>query len=216
MSAASALRQPWCSIACRHSTSTTTTTVSSAVNSMILRSLKDHYLEVSKMTPPPVNTPLSLSHSLRWGFTSRVYLIYELAIPNPLSLKPSALLINCLILWQRQKVSPPTPFTILTGALDGNGPVLKRSYGDNEEISISVMRLANIVSGGDHDDDDDDTINQLFLHVHVLKPKQKDSLHFLCGLYPDALGIHSVSMRPKADSSSFLVVPAQYTGPVFE
>jgi hypothetical protein len=163
----SALRQPWCSIACRHSTSTTTTTVSSAVNSMILRSLKDHYLEVSKMTPPP-------------------------------------------------KVSPPTPFTILTGALDGNGPVLKRSYGDNEEISISVMRLANIVSGGDHDDDDDDTINQLFLHVHVLKPEQKDSLHFLCGLYPDALGIHSVSMRPKADSSSFLVVPAQYTGPVFE
>ena len=78
------------------------------------------------------------------------------------------------------------------------------------------MRLANIVSGGDHDDDDDDTINQLFLHVHVLKPEQKDSLHFLCGLYPDALGIHSVSMRPKADSSSFLVVPAQYTGPVFE
>lgn len=28
--------------------------VSSAVNSVLLRSLKEHYLEVSKMTPPPV------------------------------------------------------------------------------------------------------------------------------------------------------------------
>ncbi|XP_034703046.1 mitochondrial acidic protein MAM33 isoform X2 [Vitis riparia] len=78
--------------------------VSSAVNSMLLRSLRDHYLEVSKMTPPP-------------------------------------------------KVS---------------------------------------------------------------KPGQKDSLHFLCGLYPDALGIHSVSMRPKLQSSGFLVLPSQYNGPVFQ
>ncbi|XP_034703045.1 mitochondrial acidic protein MAM33 isoform X1 [Vitis riparia] len=137
--------------------------VSSAVNSMLLRSLRDHYLEVSKMTPPP-------------------------------------------------KVSPPSPFSIIKGALDSDGPVLKRSYG-NEEISIYVMRLANIIPGGD---DEDDNINQLFLHVQVSKPGQKDSLHFLCGLYPDALGIHSVSMRPKLQSSGFLVLPSQYNGPVFQ
>ncbi|CBI24990.3 unnamed protein product, partial [Vitis vinifera] len=33
--------------------------VSSAVNSMLLRSLRDHYLEVSKMTPPPKVSPPS-------------------------------------------------------------------------------------------------------------------------------------------------------------
>lgn len=37
--------------------------VSAAVDSMLLRSLKEHYLEVSKMTPPPVR-PFSLSLSL--------------------------------------------------------------------------------------------------------------------------------------------------------
>jgi complement component 1 Q subcomponent-binding protein len=36
-------------------------TVSSAVNSMILRSLKDHYMDVAKMNMPPV---LSLSPSI--------------------------------------------------------------------------------------------------------------------------------------------------------
>lgn len=109
-------------------------------------------------------------------------------------------------------MSPPSPFSIIKGALDSEGPVLKRSYG-NEEISIYVMRLANIIPGGD---DEDDNINQLFLHVQVSKPGQKDSLHFLCGLYPDALGIHSVSMRPKLQSSGFLVLPSQYNGPVFQ
>ncbi|XP_018807078.1 uncharacterized protein At2g39795, mitochondrial [Juglans regia] len=158
----SVLHHPWRTIACRHSTN-----VSSAVNSMLLRSLKDHYLEVSKMSPPT-------------------------------------------------KVSPPSPFTIVKGALDGSGPVLKRSYGDHEEISISVMRLANIIPGGAGEDDGDDSINQLFLHVDVSKPGQQDSLHLLCGLYPDALGIHSISMRPKAESSGFLILPSQYTGPVFE
>ena len=38
--------------------------VSSAVNSMLLRSLRDHYLEVSKMTPPPVNHFSNLSISI--------------------------------------------------------------------------------------------------------------------------------------------------------
>ncbi|CAL5363278.1 hypothetical protein ACSBR2_007147 [Camellia fascicularis] len=151
--------QPWRMLSSRRSS----TSVSSAVNSMLLRHLKEHYLELSKMTPPP-------------------------------------------------KVSPPSSFTIVEGALDRSGPVLKRTYGD-EEISLRVMQLANIISG---DDDGEDGINQLFLHVDISKPGQKESLHFLCGLYPDALGIHSVSMRPKLETSGFLVVPTKYNGPVFQ
>ncbi|XVF08946.1 hypothetical protein REPUB_Repub07fG0048500 [Reevesia pubescens] len=143
----------------------TSPSAAAAVDSLLLRSLKDHYLEVSKMTPPP-------------------------------------------------KVSPPSPFTIIKGALDSNGPVLKRTYG-KEEISIFVMRLANIIRG-EGDDPEEDGINQLFLHVDVSKPGQEDSLQFLCGLYPDALGIHSVSMRPKIDSSEGGVAPSKYNGPVFE
>ncbi|XP_073041854.1 uncharacterized protein [Primulina eburnea] len=137
-----------------------------AVNSMILRSLKDHYAEVSKMTPPP-------------------------------------------------KISPPSPYTVVKGALDSGGPVLKRMFQD-EEISLSVMRLIDIVPGEYRDDNGDGDVNQLFLHVDISKQGLEESLHFLCGLYPDALGIHSVSMRPKADTSGFLVVPTKYNGPVFE
>ncbi|AEE86088.1 putative mitochondrial glycoprotein [Arabidopsis thaliana] len=136
--------------------------VSAAVDSMLLRSLKEHYLEVSKMTPPP-------------------------------------------------KVSPPSPFEIVKGSLEGStGAVLKKSVG-NEEINLFVMRLAH---GGD--EEDDGGINQLFLHVAVSKPNQPDSLHFLCGLYPDALGIHSVSMRPKLEALEMSDDPTQYTGPSFE
>ncbi|XP_077242992.1 mitochondrial glycoprotein family protein [Tasmannia lanceolata] len=138
--------------------------VSSAVDSILLRSLKEHYLEVSKMTPPP-------------------------------------------------KVNPPSEFKIVKGALDNNGPVLRRSYGD-EEISISVMRLANFLPGGDGDDEDG--INQLFLHVDISKPGREDCLNFLCGLYPDAMGIHSVSMRPKLGSSQSLRIPSKYQGPAFQ
>lgn len=121
-------------------------------------------------------------------------------------------------------MNPPSAFAIVKGALDGNGPVLRRSYGE-EEISISVMRLANIIPGAGEDgngdvdgDGEEDDINQLFLHVDVSKPGQAESLHFLCGLYPDALGIHSVSLRPKLDSeaSASLAVPSTYHGPVFE
>ncbi|CAI9773977.1 unnamed protein product [Fraxinus pennsylvanica] len=157
------LFRPWRTLASRSSSSVSSV---AAVNSILLRSLKDHYVEVSKMTPPP-------------------------------------------------KVSPPSPFTVEKGALHSGGAVLKRTYGD-EEISISVMRLANIIPGDSGDDNVDDGINQLFLHVDISKPGQKESLHFLCGLYPDALGIHSVSLRPKADSSGFLVVPTKYNGPIFE
>ncbi|CAL2239589.1 unnamed protein product [Prunus armeniaca] len=161
-----ALHYPWRTIAHGHSTAVSP---SDAVNSILLRSLKEHYLDVTKMNPPP-------------------------------------------------KINPPSPFTVVQGSLDGNGPALKRTFGD-EEITISVMRLANIVPGdGGEDDgaDDGDDINQLFLHVDVSKPGQKESLHFLCGLYPDALGIHSVSMRPKADAASSVEDGSSYTGPVFE
>ncbi|KAL0317207.1 UNVERIFIED_CONTAM: hypothetical protein Sangu_2135000 [Sesamum angustifolium] len=153
--------QPWRTLASRSSS-----TASYAVNSMILRSLKDHYLEVSKMTPPP-------------------------------------------------KISPPSPFTVVKGALDCGGPVLRRTFQD-EEINISVMRLVDIIPGGSGDDSSDDSINQLFVHVDISKPGLQESLHFLCGLYPDALGIHSVSLRPKAESSGSLVIPTKYNGPVFE
>ncbi|XP_078430811.1 mitochondrial glycoprotein family protein [Wolffia australiana] len=140
--------------------------ISSAVDSIILRSLKEHYLEASRMTPPP-------------------------------------------------KVNPPAPFKIMPGALEKQqGPVLRRSYKD-EEISISVMRLANILpsGAGDDDEDADDGINQLFLHVDVSKPGEDDALHFLCGLYPDAVGIHSVCLRPKVMSPGSL---RKYSGRVFQ
>ncbi|CAI0410601.1 unnamed protein product [Linum tenue] len=160
--------QPWRTITSRSSSSSAN--ISAAVDSMLLRSIKEHYLDVSKMNPPP-------------------------------------------------KVSPPSGFTVLKGALDGsNGPVLSRSYG-NEEINISVMRLSNIVPGGGGDgggaDEEEDDINQLFLHVDVSKPDQHKSLNFLCGLYPDALGIHSVSLRPKLEDSGFFELPSSYNGPVF-
>ncbi|KAF8663839.1 hypothetical protein HU200_055173 [Digitaria exilis] len=133
---------------------------SSAVNSILLRSLKEHYLEVSKMAPPP-------------------------------------------------KTSPPKPFTIVKGSLDQqSGPVLRREYGDaGEEISISVARLANFLpTGADSDSDSEGagadggmsaSISQLLLHVDISKPGAGKSLQFLCGLYPDAVGIHSVCLRAK-------------------
>lgn len=107
-------------------------------------------------------------------------------------------------------MSPPSPFTIVKGALDSEGPVLKRSYND-EEVSIYVMRLSSV------DDDQEGAVDQLFIHVDVSKPEQNESLIFLCGLYEDALGIHSVSMRPKLQDSvsGYLLIPTQYTGPVF-
>ncbi|KAG0476444.1 hypothetical protein HPP92_013285 [Vanilla planifolia] len=140
---------------------------SSAVDSLILRSLKEHFLEVSKMSPPP-------------------------------------------------KVNPPSPYAIVKGSLVRDGPALRREY-NGEEITISVMRLANIIPAGAEADDDDgnESINQLFLHVDVSKSGNEDSLHFLCGLYPDAIGIHSVCLRPKTGTLS-LPSMNKYQGRVFQ
>ncbi|KAK1368286.1 mitochondrial acidic protein MAM33 [Heracleum sosnowskyi] len=160
-----AILQPWRMLASRPlSTSKSTANVSTAVNSMILRSLKEHFLEVSKMTPPP-------------------------------------------------KVSPPSPFEVVKGSLQNYGHVLTRTYG-NEEINISVMRLTNIIPAAE--DDEEDGMNQLFLHVDVSKPGQSESVLFLCGLYPDAVGIHSISMRAKSEDSGFVMVPTKYNGPTFQ
>ncbi|KAG0478041.1 hypothetical protein HPP92_012760 [Vanilla planifolia] len=79
------------------------------------------------------------------------------------------------------------------------------------------MRLANIIPAGAEADDDDgnESINQLFLHVDVSKSGNEDSLHFLCGLYPDAIGIHSVCLRPKTGTLS-LPSMNKYQGRVFQ
>jgi complement component 1 Q subcomponent-binding protein len=75
--------------------------------------------------------------------------------------------------------------------------------------------MAYIAPGDGESDGNDEDVNQFFLHVDVSKPGQDKSLHFLCGLYPDALGVHSVSLRPKLDSADFLEVTATYSGPQF-
>ncbi|KAJ6827258.1 putative mitochondrial acidic protein mam33 isoform X1 [Iris pallida] len=139
---------------------------SSAVDSLVLRSLKEHYLEVSKMTPPP-------------------------------------------------KVNPPSPYSVVKGSLESGGPVLRGEY-KGEEVSISVMRLANIMPAGAEEEEDEDSINQLFLHVDISRPGREESLHFLCGLYPDALGIHSVCLRPKDLGSGDLDAVTKYRGRVFQ
>ncbi|KAK3228557.1 hypothetical protein Dsin_000438 [Dipteronia sinensis] len=92
----------------------------------------------------------------------------------------------------------PFPQRSLSGSRQNDSSALvKRSYG-HEEINLYVMRLAQQY-------DDDDVIDQLFLHVDVSKPGQKNSMRFLCGLYPDAMGIHFVSLRPKcADGVSII------------
>uniref|UniRef100_A0ACD5X6N3 Uncharacterized protein n=1 Tax=Avena sativa TaxID=4498 RepID=A0ACD5X6N3_AVESA len=155
---------------------------SSAVNSIILRSLKEHYLEVSKMAPPP-------------------------------------------------KISPPRPYTIVKGALDqSTGPVLRHVYGEaGEEISISFARLANIMPPGADSDYSNsnggggasESISQLFLHVDISRPESSKSMQFLCGLYPDAVGIHSVCLRLKTVPSGAAAVAmaakggGEYQGRIF-
>lgn len=97
------------------------------------------------------------------------------------------------------KMNPPAPFEIAKGALENRYPgttaVLRRTYNDgNEYIDVSVMRLANFIS----ETDEEEEINQLFLNVDVTKKGCNDAAHFLCALYPDAIGIHSVRFGPKS------------------
>ncbi|WOK97850.1 hypothetical protein Cni_G06558 [Canna indica] len=120
----------------------------------------------------------------------------------------------CKIAPSPKKVTPPLPYSIVKGALErSDGQVLRREYGD-EEISISVMRRALAIpsrSGDTKDGADDlghDFINELFLHVSVSRPMRSNSLLFLCGLYPDAVGIHSVCLLSK-------LTPGLYQGRVF-
>ena len=110
-------------------------------------------------------------------------------------------------------MDPPEPFEVV----DGKSPVLRRSYGGGgEEIRVSAARSVSIHGGGGGDEDD---LSEVLLHVEVSKPREDESLHFLCGLYPDALGIHSVFMGPKTgaggDSESPVVSPTAYNGPNF-
>lgn len=129
------------------------------------------------------------------------------------------------------KISPPKPYTIVKGALDQpSGPVLHRGYGETgEEISISVARLANIMPpGADSDFDSDggsgggasESISQLFLHVDISRPESSKSLQFLCGLYPDAVGIHSVCLRSKTAASGAVAAATkgggEYQGRIFQ
>jgi len=88
-----------------------------------------------------------------------------------------------------QKVSPLSPLTIVKGALNLQGLVLKHNYGE-EEASVYVMWCLA-------PEDEDSTMDQLFIHVDVSKPSQKKSLILHWGLYKDALGIHSASTKPK-------------------
>ncbi|KAJ6323192.1 hypothetical protein OIU77_012929 [Salix suchowensis] len=142
------VRQPWSTIASKSWSSASPPSISAAVDTLLLRSLKEHYLQVSKTNPPP------RGHMKGLGFWIDKY-SHMLA---------------------QQKVNPPPAFSIIKGALDGDGPVLIRTFG-NEEIKLSIMRMAYIA--------------------------------------PDALGIHSVSLRPKLDGADFLDDTTTYSGPHF-
>ncbi|XP_064991128.1 uncharacterized protein LOC135628420 [Musa acuminata AAA Group] len=102
----------------------------------------------------------------------------------------------------KKKLIPPPPYSVVEGALDrSEGPVLRRAYGE-EEISISVRRRAFVIPsrGGGNEDEVDrghDFISELFLYVNVSRPGRSNSLLFLCVLYPDAVGIHSVCLISK-------------------
>lgn len=136
-----------------------------APDSVLLRSLEDHYLEFSEMSPPP-------------------------------KMKP-----------------PPPPFSVVERALERHGgPVLRRAYGE-EEITIWVDRRSHILPGGDGDAAaSGDVISELCLFVDVSKPGRERSLLFLCGLYPDGVGIHSICLKPNLSPAS----TSTYQGRVFQ
>ncbi|XP_020085960.1 mitochondrial acidic protein mam33-like [Ananas comosus] len=96
----------------------------------------------------------------------------------------------------------------------GGGGVPSEDDDDDEEMEVKEE---------EEEDDDDgggggDSISQLFLHVDVSKPGREESLHFLCGLYPDAVGIHSVCLRPKTGANGVgrASAIAKYQGRVFQ
>eukprot|EP01018_Ginkgo_biloba_P002993 Gb_20215 [translate_table: standard] len=114
------------------------------------------------------------------------------------------------------KIGPPRPFVVIKGALDTNGPVLSRTY-NQEDIKISVLRLANIGESGEPEEFDDENINQLFLTVVITKGDNGHALQFLCDLYPDAMGIQSVSLKDVKDiSNQTMDLPKGYQGPCFQ
>ncbi|KAJ6727485.1 hypothetical protein OIU79_005386 [Salix purpurea] len=56
------VRQPWSTITSKSWSSASPPSISAAVDTLLLRSLKEHYLQVSKTNPPPkVNPPPAFS-----------------------------------------------------------------------------------------------------------------------------------------------------------
>ncbi|KAG6538559.1 uncharacterized protein LOC122012434 [Zingiber officinale] len=107
-----------------------------------------------------------------------------------------------------KKVNPPPSYSIVKGALKrSEGPLLRRVYGD-EEITLSVVRRAVALpshdsSNGDGaEDHSPGFISDLLLHVGVSRGRS-NSLLFLCGLYPDSVGIHSVCLLSKLNPDSY-------------
>ncbi|KAH9325714.1 hypothetical protein KI387_005892, partial [Taxus chinensis] len=113
------------------------------------------------------------------------------------------------------KINPPEPFVVIKGSLNTDGPVLFR-YFNQEEIKVSVLRLANLGQTDDQDDSDEENINQLFLIVVITKGGEGLALQFLCDLYPDAMGIQSISLKDTKDiSNRTIFLPKGYQGPDF-
>ncbi|KAG1358579.1 putative Mitochondrial glycoprotein [Cocos nucifera] len=108
---------------------------------------------------------------------------------------------------------PPPPFSMVEGAMERQGgPVLRRAYGE-EEITVWVDRRAHILPGrGAVSAAACDVISELCLFVDVSKPGRELSLLFLCGLYPDGVGIHSICLKPSISPASISV----YQGRVFQ
>ncbi|GLJ30822.1 hypothetical protein SUGI_0612070 [Cryptomeria japonica] len=113
------------------------------------------------------------------------------------------------------KINPPKPFAVIKGSLDSSGPVLSRNY-NQEEIKITVSRLADLGETDNGDDSNEENINQLFLIVVIAKGDKGPALQFLCDLYPDAMGIQSVSLTERENLSiRTMFLPKGYQGPDF-
>ena len=79
------------------------------------------------------------------------------------------------------------------------GPVLSRTI-NQEEIKVSVLRLSVLEKNGEMDESN-----------------EGPTLQFICDLYPDAIGIQSVSLKDRKDiSKRTLILPKGYEGPSFQ